>query len=181
MRWQDFDGNISIYNNTFSTDANPGYGAGANEAIQLGSSYKLHYGALVIKNNIFSGLGIDIVGGAKAQWSSIDVDYNLHNPTNINGYGETVWFSGIGNAGQCSSLACAQKQGWEVHSPNMDAPDFVSVPDGAAGSGNFYLLSGSPALGTGINLSSVFTTDAAGQPRPSAGSWDMGAFVDPTL
>jgi hypothetical protein len=63
----------------------------------------------------------------------------------------------------------------------MDAPDFVSVPDGAAGSGNFYLLSGSPALGTGINLSSVFTTDAAGQPRPSTGSWDMGAFVEPTL
>jgi hypothetical protein len=178
MRWQDFDGNISIYNNTFSTDANPGYGAGANEAIQLGASYKPHYGALVIENNIFSGLGIDIAGGAKAQWSSIDVDCNLHNPSNTHGYGEVVWFSGIGNSGQCISLACAQKQGWEVHSPTVGAPQFVSVPNGTAGSGDFYLLSGSPALGTGINLSSVFTTDAAGNPRPSTGPWDMGAYVE---
>jgi hypothetical protein len=176
VRWQDFDGNIAIYDNTFSTDASPGYGAGASEAIQLGASYKPMYGSLVIENNIFSGLGIDILGGAFSQWSSINVDYNLHNPSTTHGYGDIVWFSGIGSAGQCTTLVCAQKRGWETHAPAMAAPKFATVPNGKVGSGDFDLQAGSPALGRGLNLYSLFTTDAAGRPRPSAAPWDIGAF-----
>jgi hypothetical protein len=34
----------------------------------------------------------------------------------------------------------------------------------------------SPAIGAGVNLSSVFTTDFDGRPRPSAGPWTIGAY-----
>ncbi|MGA3169365.1 MAG: choice-of-anchor Q domain-containing protein, partial [Terriglobia bacterium] len=152
-----------------------------------------HYGTLSIKNNIFSGFGIDISGITQSDWTSIDIDNNLHNISTAHGYGYLEW---VGSKA-CKTLACVQsKWGWEMHAPAMAAPKFVAVPNGTAGSGNFHLLPGSPAIGTGINLSSVFTTDAAGRPRPSinlssvfttdaagrprpsTGPWDMGAYVE---
>jgi len=54
-------------------------------------------------------------------------------------------------------------------------------------SGQFTLQSTSPARGYGVNLTSVFTTDKAGNTRPSSGAWDAGAYMyvsgktDPTL
>jgi hypothetical protein len=183
MRWQSHDGNISILNNTFSSDANPGFEAGAEGAITLAPTYQAHYGTLVIENNIFSDFGMDLAGIVPSNWSSVAIDYNLHNISTAHGYGDFAYLGNpIGTAStQCKTLACVQKTwGYETHSLAA-APKFVAVPNGKVGSGDFYLLSGSPALGTGISLSSVFTTDAAGNPRPSAGSWDMGAFVESTF
>jgi hypothetical protein len=40
-----------------------------------------------------------------------------------------------------------------------------------------HLRAGSPAIDTGENLSSVFTTDKDGTLRPSSGAWDLGAYV----
>ena len=176
MRWQHHDGNISIYNNTFSSDAHPGAHAGATGVMIIADTYQPHhYGTLSIKNNILSGFGIDISGITISDWDSIDIDYNLHHISTAHGYGYPVW---VGSKA-CKTLACAQSTwGYEMHSPAMGAPKFVAVPNGTAGSGDFHLLPSSPAIGTGINLSSVFTTDAAGRPRPSTGPWDMGAYVE---
>ncbi|HUN55328.1 MAG TPA: choice-of-anchor Q domain-containing protein [Smithella sp.] len=52
---------------------------------------------------------------------------------------------------------------------------FVTLPtQGTAGSGNFNLLSGSPAIGQGANLSSIFTTDIQGNPWTVP--WGIGAY-----
>ncbi len=40
-----------------------------------------------------------------------------------------------------------------------------------------HLSSGSPAIGAGLNLYSVFTTDMSGAARPPSGPWDLGAYV----
>lgn len=50
-------------------------------------------------------------------------------------------------------------------------PVFVS----AAGH-NYRLQVSSPAKDTGVTLSSVFTTDADGIPRPQGPAWDIGAY-----
>jgi hypothetical protein len=174
MRWQSHDGNISILNNTISSDGNPGFDKGATGAMLIYGTYQPMFGALVIKNNIFSGFGLDITGITPSQWSSIDIDYNLHYQSAAGGRHHIIQ---IGSA-DCDTLACAESHwGYEQHAPAMGAPQFVSVPNGNVESGNFHLRAGSPAVGKGVNLSSIFTTDAAGHPRPGKGAWDMGAFV----
>jgi parallel beta-helix repeat protein len=47
----------------------------------------------------------------------------------------------------------------------------------AAGSGDFHVNPGSPAAGFGTNLCGTFCTDFDGNPRPSMGAWDAGAFI----
>jgi hypothetical protein len=180
MRWQSHDGNISIFNNTISSDGNPGFDKGATGALLIYGTYQPMFGALTIKNNIFSGFGLDITGIVPSNWDSIDIDYNLHNQSAAGGR-HHIFVTGTTPQVGCDTLACAQsKWGWEMHSPALGAPQFVTVPKGTVGSGDFHLLPGSPAIGIGINLSSVFTTDAAGNLRSSAGQWDLGAFVGPT-
>jgi hypothetical protein len=39
-----------------------------------------------------------------------------------------------------------------------------------------HLTGSSPAIGAGYNFYSLFTTDLAGNPRPSSGAWDLGAY-----
>lgn len=67
--------------------------------------------------------------------------------------------------------------------------DTLAGLDAAANGQNEQLLSslslnsggalplGSPAIGAGVNLTSVFTNDLAGASRPSVGAWDVGALV----
>jgi hypothetical protein len=61
----------------------------------------------------------------------------------------------------------------EAHGLSAD-PLFSSTTD-------LRLQSGSPAVGAGLNLSGVFTTDADGSSRPTplSGNWDMGAYQIP--
>jgi hypothetical protein len=44
-----------------------------------------------------------------------------------------------------------------------------------------HLAVGSPAIGTGVNLSTVFSTDKDGAARPATGAWDLGAYVYTSL
>jgi hypothetical protein len=53
-------------------------------------------------------------------------------------------------------------------------PKFVTLPNGTTGYGNWALQSGSPAIGAGVQLNSIFTTDILGTTRGAV--WDMGAF-----
>ena len=113
MRWQHHDGNISIYNNTFSSDAHPGAHAGATRVMIIYTYQPHHYGTLSIKNNILSGFGIDISGITISDWDSIDIDYNLHHISTAHGYGYPVC---VGSK-RGKMLACAQSTwGYEMHS-----------------------------------------------------------------
>jgi len=98
-------------------------------------------------------------------------DYNLlYNPltdqygsinlTNVE-MGLSVWGAATGN---------------DTHSVTNN-PLFVSLPatGAASSSGNFALASGSPAIGAGVNLSALFTTDASGRQRGAV--WDIGAYA----
>jgi hypothetical protein len=44
-----------------------------------------------------------------------------------------------------------------------------------------HLKAGSPAIGAGLNLSSVFTIDRDGAARPASGTWDLGPYVSGSL
>ena len=55
----------------------------------------------------------------------------------------------------------------------QSVPMYVNAADKA---GNLSLRAGSPAIGAGTNLSSVFKTDKDNSPRPQSGMWCMGAY-----
>jgi hypothetical protein len=178
MRWAYSDGNISVYNNTISSDGNPGFAKGASGAILLGEyATAPGYGGLIIKGNIISGFGSDIAGIILSQWSSVDIDDNLHYPSAAGGRHHIFSIGAV----DCDTLECAQEHwAFERRSPSMAAPLFVAAPNGKPGSGDYHLRANSPAKGAGLNFYSVFATDAEGRPRPQTGAWDLGAFVTAT-
>lgn len=47
-----------------------------------------------------------------------------------------------------------------------------------AATSDFTLQANSPAIGAGTNLTTYFTTDYAGNSRPSSGQWTVGAYQD---
>lgn len=166
-----YDSNIYVYNNTFSSDSDPGYGHGTLSAsITIGTAPS---GTLVIKNNIFSGTGNDVI--YTPAFSSVDIDYNLHNPSTISGYGNWIWANSPGTR-PCNSLASCQADGFETHTTVSGDPKFVRIASDTIGSGDWHLTSASPALGKGVNLSGVFSADKDKKARPSSGSWDLGAY-----
>jgi hypothetical protein len=89
--------------------------------------------------------------------------FNLTNPSN--------WV--CQNTASCNSLATEQGAGRDVHS-------FTTNPNLTA---TFHLNSGSPAIGTGVNLTSLGITalnsDASGVARPAVAAWDIGAIQFP--
>jgi hypothetical protein len=173
MRWQAADGNISVLNNTMSSDGNPGFAMGASGAMLISPTYAPHYGTLVIKGNIFSGFGLDITGDTFTSFSSIGIDYNLHYPSTAgpDGRHHIVLISGT----DCDTVACAQSTwGYEMHSPVVGNPEYVAEPSGTPGSGNYNLQASSPAIGAGVDLSAIFTTDLTGATRTVP--WDIGAY-----
>lgn len=64
--------------------------------------------------------------------------------------------------------------GYDANSkgPQSD-PIYVNATDMTS---NLSLGVGSPAIGAGTNLYSVFTTDKDNSPRPQSGMWCMGAY-----
>jgi hypothetical protein len=69
--------------------------------------------------------------------------------------------------------------GFETNGLYAD-PLFVDASNAVLTSRNFMVLSGSPAIGAGMNLTAYFTTDYAGNPRPASGPWTIGAFEAPS-
>jgi hypothetical protein len=160
-------GTIGIYNNIFSSDADPGYETGTNGAIMIGTP---NGGSLTIMNNIFSGIGNDIL--YDDGFTSVLIDYNLHNTASG---GRLVW-QDTGSAWECHDLATCRAHGMETHAPAMSDPRFVAIPNGNTGSGNWHLQPGSPAINTGTSLASIFTTDLDGLARPQGSAWDIGTY-----
>jgi hypothetical protein len=171
------DTNISIYNNTFSADSNPGEGEGVNVAAIGIYNSPASAGSLVIEGNIFSGTGIDMAANPALGFSSITIDYNLHHPSSIGGYGHLIFFLGAGGY-TCDSLSACQSHGAEAHGLLGD-PKFVSIPNGTIGSGNWRLQATSPAIGAFPSSQAplnTFNYDIQGVVRPQQSAWDLGAY-----
>lgn len=145
-------GSGGIYNNTFT-----GRGAAINVT-----------GTFVVKNNIFTvtDLGISNLNGTIAA-----SDYNL--------------FYGLTGANQApgavmvdhnSSIKFYNTVSQWITSSGFDSHGSMANPNLTA---NFQLGSGSGAVG-GTNLSSLgiaaLNVDRAGNPRPTSGSWNQGAY-----
>jgi hypothetical protein len=75
------------------------------------------------------------------------------------------------------SWAAWRDLGYDANSigPQSD-PRYVNAGVTADG---LSLGAGSPAIGAGANLSSVFKTDKDNSPRPQSGMWCMGAYESP--
>ena len=101
-------------------------------------------------------------------WSS---DYNdLASPSSGGSGGAWFSVSPDSNAGY-QTLAAWRSYGYDQHSITV-APGFST---------GFIPSSGSLLVGAGTNLSGYFTTDYAGNPRPSTGKWTIGAFEPATI
>jgi hypothetical protein len=175
------DSNINVFNNTFSSDAVPGYGAGVNiAALFFGTSS----GDIVVEGNIFSGAGIDIA--LNPPGPSVTIDYNLHNPSQIGRQGYWVQIGNPPGSGmyRCNSVVTCTADGVEVHGIGSSTysstyPGIIAIPNGTTGSGNWRLQSSSPAINafpTAAAPTSIFTTDILGVPRPQGTAWNMGAY-----
>ena len=170
------DANVAVYNNTFSGDACTGYISASN--LMKGVQGALWFGTPwpgttnIAENNIFSGCHIDIEADS-SPGSKLIFNYNLHNPDTSH-LGDLLYYGST----QYSTLAGAQGAGFELNSPAVASPQFVNVPTGsfALASGNWRLQNVSPAIGAGTNLSSFFTTDKDGNPRPATEPWTIGAY-----
>jgi hypothetical protein len=109
-------------------------------------------------NNIVEGVGSPIGDNSGSTSYS---DYNIF-------YNNSGTFKSSG--GTPMSYAAWQSSGKDAHSiaknPELNNPS----------SGDLTLQSNSPAIGAGVNMSSYFTNDIAGNSRPSSGAWDIGAY-----
>jgi hypothetical protein len=74
-----------------------------------------------------------------------------------------------------SKFADLQAAGFEANGAYID-PLIVDLSDSPVANNNRLLTASSPARSAGANLSSFFSTDAAGNSRPTSGAWDVGPF-----
>ena len=112
-----------------------------------------------IKNNIIYENGHAGIGCASATGSGVMVDHNL---LYSNGDGDYDWTNGGTTVSYTLGTTISR------------APGFVN--DSSDGF-DAHLSSRSPAIGAGLNLSSVFTTDLDGMLLPKGGTWDLGAYT----
>jgi hypothetical protein len=175
------DQNQHWYDNTFSADGSPGYGNGPVDAIGWANPPS-NAGVLDFRGNIVSGpsYGISVSGGGT--FSSVTIDYNLHNEDSVSG--RYSWDS-IAGVGTCTNQATCQALGWETHglgsaSYSPTYPGFTHLPDGTTGHGDWSIASSSAnPVGHGVDLSSIYpyiTTDILNLARPGPNGLTIGAY-----
>lgn len=112
-----------------------------------------------------------------AQWT---VDYNdWHSQNTADTW---FWWNNQPGFNIHGGLAADQSVGFDAHGMTND-PAFVSLAYGSSVNSvqnDYHLQSSSTVIGAGANLSSLnlpgLNADKDGNPRPSLGSWDMGAY-----
>ena len=181
---------VRIYNNTFYQDWLPPFNLDTNDAAYTNSGAQLTWetGDLVdMKNNIHydattgssQNVAIDMVSTNSPSWT---LDYNCYWDYNTQGY-MFHWYPGTNPPDYWLTFPYLQSIGWETHGQNND-PQFVSLAYGSWSpnsiSNDYHLAAGSPCIGAGVNLSAVglpgLNADKDGNPRPSSGQWDLGAY-----
>ncbi|MGC2423931.1 MAG: choice-of-anchor Q domain-containing protein [Nitrospirota bacterium] len=163
-RYEPVTGNINnvyFYNNSYYT----------SRPIPLfysdtcGSGYSMS--GIYFEDNIVKNTGLALWLNGR-DTNNVNIDYNDYCTTdsrpfriNNNYYSMSNW----------SAL------GYDANSegPQSD-PLYVNATDMTS---NLALGVGSPAIGAGTNLSSVFITDKDNSPRPRSGMWCMGAYEVP--
>jgi hypothetical protein len=152
-----------IYNNLF-------YRCTTNTAhvLLMGYNQKGYATNSEIKNNIFIECGSDSANKQFGWYDQESTNANLSADYNFV----------CGPNGSAKQLAPPSDDfhwaswGLEAHGINGGTPKLLFPPGQ-----KFRLLQGSPAIGAATNLSSRFTTDLDGNPRPISGSWDMGPLI----
>jgi hypothetical protein len=166
--WNDVE---FINNTSFSTSSYVLYWSGRGTITNLYSINNI-YGTSTNSDNfnwVLLQLGTGVSFASGSAW-----DYDVFS-TAASGY------PSVANMG-VSNLTLAQLQGEsparETHA-KVGIPSYVN-PTGTNSGANFALASSDKvAFGAGENLYTAFPyldTDAAGNPRPSSGAWDAGAF-----
>jgi len=124
------------------------------------------YNGIIIWTNI---AGVDIKNNilyANTNWGIHFVDAN---GTGVVIDKNLIYGNGLGdhdNPGQGVSVTWGTSISSDPHFANETQSGFDA-----------HLTPGSPAIGAGDNFYSLFTTDLAGNPRPSSGAWDLGAYA----
>jgi hypothetical protein len=81
------------------------------------------------------------------------------------------YVGGTNGSPKNAGLPRTNQRWFELHGVNGGDPRFVDSPNK-----NFHVLSGSPLIDAGLDLSSRFTNDLEGRQRPMGGKFDIGAF-----
>jgi hypothetical protein len=112
------------------------------------------------ENNIFTNANVGVMCRQDSYGCIGSSNYNIFYSTNAVGNNDS--------AGPPEYSTLAQWQSGY----SQDANSLVSNP---LLTSTYSIPSNSPAVGAGTNLSTYFTTDYAGNPRPQTGVWDIGA------
>jgi hypothetical protein len=134
---------------------------------------------------IYFGLWTSSTGSSKCEMQN-NIFYNCGNADNghppINFDNVSVSQSGwqfshnLCNAGSAGDSFIGA-QGWSQTSGQSGAPSFVSYMPYAATNNLHLALNDTAASGNGTNLYALFTFDKDGSSRPTAGTWDIGAYI----
>jgi hypothetical protein len=138
--------NLRIYNNVMAFNGTSG--------IILWQSLS----GVDIRNNIFYQNGHWGVGSYDAHGSGVVLDHNLS-------YGNLYGDFNLTDGGSNYSYS----QGTSL----LVAPRLVNT---SLAGFDAHFSAGSPGIGAGVNLSSVFSTDKDGVARPASENWDLGAY-----
>lgn len=111
-----------------------------------------------IRNNILFANATYGINTSDAHGSGVTIDHNLF-------FGNTSGAYNMANNGSDVSYSLGS-------AINSD-PGLVNP---TASSFNAHLAAGSPAIQSGLNLYSAFTTDMTGSSRPTSGAWDLGVY-----
>jgi hypothetical protein len=168
--WDNTD-NLKIVNNTcILTDGYGDFGLYVTDGEE--PSAPILHNAILANNTIDGGgaNGWGIIyyqgsGGGGFSGCLLANNARINNGTGaaptLESYGGATGFTSIGNV----NLTASQAAGW-----------FISYTAGATNNNYGLTSSATGLIGTGVNESSYFNMDAAGNARPAAGAWDVGAY-----
>lgn len=146
---------FGVYNNTF-------IGGGSGTCVQLAGSGNGNAITMNVKNNLGVGNG----GGTFiALYTNPNVTLNADYNLGFDFTAALAYSYSANGSGNFKTFAQWQALGFDTHGLNSD-PLLTAI---------YTLGAGSPAIGAGVNLSSIFTDDYDGEQRINP--WDMGAFA----
>lgn len=150
-------GSALISNNTF-VGAPSGYAIATMVSGQFGGTNPKTY---TVTNNVSMNCMLTFAQSMTPTTVLVQ-DYNIAGGTPNQGFYSYSTVNGLGTA----SFASWRAAGYDIHGLNLNP-----VLDGS-----YRLQTGSPAIGTGLNLWNYYGSDAAGKVRSASGGWDMGAY-----
>ena len=138
--------NMKVYNNVMAHNG------------KSGIIFWMPVSGVDIRNNIIYQNGKFGIESYDAHGGGVVIDRNL------------VIGNGLGDYGLARD---GSDFTYTVGATISSAPNFV---DSTSGGFDAHLSAGSPAIGSGGNLSSTFNTDLDGATRSASGAWDLGAY-----